>query len=58
MEDEAANGAFADKLANLFSEFGDFNLYKDSQNSFYLEFFHLEPEIVPTQTAEEFISII
>ncbi len=45
----------ADKLAKLFDDFGDFNIFKDSQSSFFMEFYYLEVATVPSQTVEEFI---
>ena len=52
-QDEAA-----DKSAHLFTEYGDFNLYKDSTTSFFMEFYYMEPTKVPSQTVDEFISIV
>ena len=48
----------ADKLAQRFNDFGDFNIFKDSQSSFYMEFYYIEPETVPSQTVEEMITIM
>ncbi len=47
----------ADHLASLFTEYGDFNLTKDSKTSCYIEFYYFEPSKVPTQTIQEFISV-
>jgi hypothetical protein len=38
----------ADSLAKRFADFGDFNLTKDSKNSFFIEFYFIEPSIVPS----------
>lgn len=48
----------ADKLALRFNDFGDFNIFKDSQSSFYMEFYFIEPATVPTQTIDEMITIM
>lgn len=54
----AKDGQMIDEMARVFSEFGDFNTFKDSQSSFFLEFYYLEPKIVPSQTIEEFIKVL
>jgi len=56
MTEDIEGGLSADKLARLFDDFGDFNIFKDSQSSFFMEFFYLELCTVPSQTVEEFIS--
>ena len=48
----------ADRLSHRLGEFGDFNIFKDSQSSFFMEFYFLEPDTVPSQTVDELISII
>lgn len=48
----------ADKLSHRLGEFGDFNVFKDSQSSFFMEFYFLEPDRVPSQTLDELISLI
>ena len=48
----------ADKLAQRFNDFGDFNIFKDSQSSFYMEFYYFEPKTVPNQNAEEVIKLL
>ena len=48
----------ADKLAQRFNDFGDFNIFKDSQGSFFMEFYFIEPDTVPTQTIDEMISVL
>lgn len=47
MQDGVAN-EMIDKFSSRFSEFGDFNIYKDSQNSFIMEFYFLEPTTIPS----------
>lgn len=47
----------ADKLAQRFNEFGDFNIYKDSQTSFFMEFYFIEADAVASQTIEELIAV-
>jgi len=44
-----------DEMAKTLSEFGDYNVFKDSQNSFFLEFYFIEPALIPTQTVDEVI---
>ena len=51
-------GLMADEMARTLSDYGDFNVYKDSQNSFFLEFYYMEPKVIPTQTVDEFIKIL
>ena len=48
----------ADKLAHRMSEFGDFNVFKDSQSTFFMEFYFIEPDVVPTQSIEDLISMV
>ena len=48
----------ADKLAQRLSELGDFNIFKDSQTTFFMEFYFMEPDAVPSQTVEELIALI
>lgn len=57
-ESAAAKGANVDVLASLLSDFGDFNVFKDTHNSIYLEFFYFEPEAVPGQSVEDFIKVL
>ena len=47
----------ADKLAQRMTEFGDFNVFKDSQASLFMEFYFIEPDVVPSQTIEELIEL-
>lgn len=58
MNEQVADGKMADELSNMFSDFGDFNLYKDSQSSFYIEFYYIEPKFIPSQTAEEVLNVL
>ena len=46
------------EIASKFTDFGDFNIVKDSGNSCYLEFYFIEPKKVPTQKLEEVIQQI
>lgn len=48
----------ADKLALRLNEFGDFNIFKDSQSSFFMEFYYIEADIVPSQTVEDLIEMV
>ena len=45
----------ADQLAERFTDYGDYNLTKDSKNSCYIEFYYYEPTKIPSQTIEGFI---
>ena len=47
-----------EQLARLFEEYGDFNTFKDSANSFFMEFFFYEPSKLPTKTIVEFVKIV
>jgi hypothetical protein len=47
-----------EQLAGLFEEYGDFNTFKDSDNSCYVEFFFYESSKVPTKTIGEFVKIV
>ena len=58
MQEEIAGGELANELAQRFSDYGDFNVHKDSQSSFFMEFFYFEPTAVPTQTTIEFVKIL
>ena len=57
-EDSLKANESADKLSQRFNDFGDFNIFKDSQSSFFMEFYFIEPDTVPTQTIEEMISVL
>ena len=48
----------ADKLAKRMNEFGDFNVFKDSQSTFFMEFYFIEPDVVPSQSIEQLIELI
>ncbi len=48
----------ADELGRTLSDFGDYNVIKDSQNSFFLEFYFIEPTLIPTQTVDEVIKVL
>jgi hypothetical protein len=52
------DGQMIDEMARNFSEFGDYNTFKDSQSSFFLEFYYIEPKVVPSQTIDEFIKVL
>jgi hypothetical protein len=48
----------ADKLGLRMSEFGDFNVFKDSQTSFFMEFYFIEPDTIPSQSVLDLIAMI
>lgn len=50
--DETVVEESAVELSTRFSEFGDFKIEKDTQSSFYMEFFFLEESAVPEQSIE------
>jgi hypothetical protein len=45
-------------LAQLFTRYGDFNVFKDSKSSFYIEIFYLEPTVIKSQSINEFIEVV
>jgi hypothetical protein len=48
----------ATDIGRKFDEFGDFNIYKDSQNSCYIEFYYFDKERLPSGNIGEFIKIV
>lgn len=48
----------ADQLAERLGKYGDFAIYRDSKNSFYLEFFYLEPTVIESQDITGFINAL
>jgi hypothetical protein len=55
--EEERGGSLVDEMARVFSDYGDYSVYKDSQSSFFLELFYIDPKSVPTQTVAEFITV-
>ena len=47
-----------EQLAKLFEEYGDFNTFKDSDNSCFIEFFIYEPSKVQSKSIEDFVKIV
>ena len=48
----------ADEVAKKFSDFGDFNIFKDSQTSCYVEFFYIDESKVKSQQVKEIIEMV
>eukprot|EP00347_Sterkiella_histriomuscorum_P019713 403340574 len=48
----------ADQLSHKLGQYGDFAIVRDSKNSFYLEFFYLEPNMVQSQDIDGFIQAL
>ena len=46
--EESQGHMMADQIARQFDEYGDFNVYKDSKTSFFMEFYFLEKATVPS----------
>jgi len=44
------------ELSKLFKEYGDFYLFKDTHSSVYLEFFFVDPLMVPSKKVEDLIA--
>ena len=42
-------------ISKMFEQFGDFFVQKDTHNSVFLEFFYIDPEVVPSKTVPELI---
>ena len=42
----------------MFEKYGDFFLHKDTPTSVYLEFFFVDPLVVPSQKVTDLISIL
>jgi len=49
------NNLEALEISKLFDAYGDFFLYKDSLTSIYLEFFFVDPQMVPSKKVEDLI---
>jgi len=46
------NDMTTEAMARCLADFGDYNVFKDSQSSFFLEFYFIEPTTVPSQSVE------
>lgn len=40
----------------MFEDYGDFFLYKDTQNSIYMEFFFVDPKIIPSKSVGDLLA--
>jgi len=45
----------AQQISKLFDTYGDFFLYKDTHNSIYLEFFYVDPKMIPSKKMTDVI---
>ena len=43
------NGLEATEISKMFEEYGDFFIQKDTPNSIYMEFFFVDPKIIPSK---------
>jgi hypothetical protein len=46
------NDLSTEAMAHCLGDFGDYNVFKDSSSSFFLEFYFIEPTAVPTPTVD------
>ena len=40
----------------MFENYGDFFLYKDTQNSIYMEFFFVDPKTIPSKSVADLLA--
>jgi hypothetical protein len=52
------NALTAEKISQMFSDFGDFYAYKDTETSCFFEFFYVDRERVPDRKLETFIEVV
>lgn len=45
-------------IAEKFTDFGDFNLFKDDRNTCYIEFYTYDPDTVKGQNLQGFIEAV
>ena len=45
----------ADKVAQLFGDYGDLNVFKDQVHSCYIEFYYFDQNVVKSQSIDEVI---
>jgi|Transcript_22974 hypothetical protein len=55
-EEGFIDGKEATEISKLFEGYGDFFLHKDTASSAYLEFFFIDPLVVPSQTVNDLIA--
>jgi hypothetical protein len=48
-------GILADEIGKRLEDFGDVNIYKDTDLTCYLEFYFLEPSLFPVSSEEAII---
>ena len=46
------------QIAKLFNAYGDFFVFKDSLTSIYLEFFFVDPTMIPTKKIDDLIPVL
>ena len=54
-QDGFINDLEAVQISKLFDAYGDFFLFKDSQASIYLEFFFVDPQMIPSKNVDDLI---
>ena len=57
-EEAVSKNLSADQIAQKFTEYGDFNIYKDHHNSCYIEFYYFDPAKNPSQNLTGFIESV
>ncbi len=48
----------AETVAELFADYGDFYAQKSTEDSIFLEFFYIDPKVVPGKNLQTFISLV
>ena len=48
----------AETVACMFMDYGDFYVYKDTENSCFFEFFYIDAHHVPDRSLETFIKLV
>jgi hypothetical protein len=56
--DDSVKTLSADQIAHKFTEFGDFNIYKDHHDSCYIEFYYYDPAKVKEGNLQSFIDSV
>ena len=48
----------AETVASMFVDYGDFYVYKDTENSCVFEFFYIDAAHVPDRSLDSFINVV
>ena len=48
----------AETVASMFVDYGDFHVYKDTENSCFFEFFYIDAAHVPDRSLDSFIKVV